>query len=92
MRLTALELNKRPKRRANETAEIEFMQESGAKRSGNGVSASKSPKAHFGTSRKNGYVHVISPATLSAIRKWVGIEKSHMATVLRAFADAGAKI
>jgi hypothetical protein len=68
------------------------MQKSGSRKIENGAYASKNAKAHFRGSRKNGYVHVISPATASEIRRGIGIKRSDTAMVLRAFAEAGVKV
>jgi hypothetical protein len=58
----------------------------------NGSDHQQSLKAGSGTRHKNAYVHVISPATASEIRRAVGIKRSHSTNVFRAFADAGVKI
>jgi hypothetical protein len=68
------------------------MPKGGSKIAGNAATLSKSAKAHFAKRRENGYVHVISPATASEIRREVGIKKSDTATVLRVFADLGVKV
>jgi hypothetical protein len=57
-----------------------------------GASVLKNAKAHFCKSHVNGYVHVISPASASEIRRAVGIKKSDTATVLRVFAGIGVKV
>ena len=41
---------------------------------------------------KNGYVHVISPATGSEIRKTLGIGRSQVQNILRAFGAAGVEV
>ena len=41
---------------------------------------------------KNGHVHVISPATGSEIRKTLGIGRSQVQNILRAFDAAGVEI
>jgi hypothetical protein len=40
----------------------------------------------------NGHVHVISPATATEIRRTLGIGKSQIQNVLRAFGAAGVKV
>jgi GTP-sensing pleiotropic transcriptional regulator CodY len=56
------------------------------------ANVSKSAKAHLGRNRVDGYVHVISPATVSEIDRAVGIKRSHVVNILRAFAEAGIKV
>jgi hypothetical protein len=68
------------------------MPKHGSIKTKNGASVLKNAKAHFGDSHANGYIHVISPATASEIRRAVGIKKSDTATVLRVFANIGVKV
>jgi hypothetical protein len=63
-----------------------------SRKSGNGVYGQRSLKTQLGTSRKNGFVHVVSPATASEIEKALGITKTQKANVLRVFAAAGVKL
>jgi hypothetical protein len=63
-----------------------------SKESGNGLHGRQSLNTRFGTGRKNGFVHVVSPATVSEIERALGITKSQKANVLRAFAAAGVKL
>jgi hypothetical protein len=59
---------------------------------GNGGQGRQNLKSRLGTSRKNGFVHVVSPATVSEIERALGITKTQKANVLRAFAAAGVKL
>jgi hypothetical protein len=68
------------------------MQKRHSKIARNGINGPKSLKSGVGGSRKKGYVHVISPATASEIRRAVGIRPSHTRNVMRAFAAAGIKV
>jgi hypothetical protein len=58
----------------------------------NGENALKNAKVHSCKRRVNGYVHVISPATASEIRRAVGIKKSDTTTVLRVFGNIGVHV
>jgi hypothetical protein len=58
----------------------------------NGIFARESAKARVVGGRKNGYIHVISPATASEIQRAIGIKPSHIKNVLRAFSEAGIKV
>ena len=40
----------------------------------------------------NGHVHVVSPATASEIRKTLGIGRSQVRNILRAFEAAGVEV
>jgi hypothetical protein len=68
------------------------MQKRHSKNARNGMNGPKSLKSGVGVSCKNGYVHLISPATASEIRRAIGIKPSHTKTMMRAFAAAGIKI
>jgi hypothetical protein len=68
------------------------MQKRHSKSARNGTNGPKSLKSGDGGSRKNGYVHVISPATASEIRRALGIKPSDTRNVMRAFAAAGVKV
>lgn len=48
-------------------------------------------RAHIRGAR-NGHIHVISPATASEIRRTLGIGKSEIQNVLRAFRAAGVEV
>jgi len=61
-------------------------------KSRNGVRVSRSLKSGLGNGRKNGFVHVVSPATASEMERALGITKMQKANVLRAFAAAGVKL
>jgi hypothetical protein len=41
---------------------------------------------------RNGHIHVISPATATEIRKTLGIGKTEIQNVLRAFQAAGVEV
>jgi hypothetical protein len=58
----------------------------------NGIHGRPSLKLRVETDRKNGFVHVVSPATASDIERTLGITKIQKANVLRAFAAAGVKL
>jgi hypothetical protein len=64
----------------------------GTKESGNGAPGLRSLNTRFGRGRKNGFVHMASPATVSENEKAPGITKTQKAVVLRAFAAAGVKL
>lgn len=54
--------------------------------------AMKKHRPHIGraqASKRNGHLHVISPATASEIRKTLGIGKSQVKNILLAFSAAG---
>jgi hypothetical protein len=68
------------------------MPKSGSRKTGIGANGAKNAKIHFRKNRVNGYVHVISPATASEIRRAVGVKRSDTATVLRVFANVGVKV
>lgn len=70
----------------------EIMQKSHSKKAGNGVRRIKSLKLRLGGRRKNGYVHVTRPGTVSEIRRTLGIKPSHIRNVLRAFKAAGVEL
>jgi hypothetical protein len=55
----------------------------------NGTFAQKSAKARVVKGRKNGYIHIISPATASEIERAVGVKRSNVRNVLRAFSEVG---
>jgi len=61
-------------------------------KSGKGVYGRQTLKSPLATSRKNGFVHVASPATACEIERALGITKAQKANVLRAFAAAGVKL
>ena len=61
-------------------------------KSGDGSHGRPRLKSQLGGSRKNGFVHVVSPATASEIERELGITKIQKANVLRAFAAAGVKL
>jgi hypothetical protein len=67
------------------------MQKSHSKKAGNGVQKPKSLKSRRGGRGKNGFVHVISAATVSEIRRELGIKPYHIRNVTRAFKMAGIK-
>jgi hypothetical protein len=48
--------------------------------------------AHRNDMAKEHYVHVISPATASEIRKTLRIRRSQVRTILRAFNAVGVKV
>ncbi len=63
-----------------------------SQKSGNGAHGQQRLKSRLGTSRENGFVHVISPATASEIERALGIKKAQVVNILRAFEVAGVKV
>jgi len=61
-------------------------------KSGNGIHGRQSLKLRSGARQKNGFVHVVSPATASEIRRTLGITKTQIRNVRRAFIAAGIAI
>ena len=57
-----------------------------------GVNGASGQKPQIRGRHKNGFVHVISPATFSQIRRAAGIKPSHISNVRRAFEEAGVKV
>jgi hypothetical protein len=68
------------------------MQKSHSKKAGNGVQKPNNLKSGPGGRGKNGFVHVISPATVSEIRRELGIKPYHIRNVRRAFKMAGVEV
>jgi hypothetical protein len=62
------------------------------KKTGKGMRSRQSIGVRPGTRQKNGYVHVISPATASEIRRTLRIKSTQIANILRAFDAAGVKV
>jgi hypothetical protein len=58
----------------------------------NGIHVRQNIKVRTGARQKNGFVHVASPATASEIRRTLGITKTQIRNVRRAFLAAGIKI
>jgi hypothetical protein len=63
-----------------------------SRKSENGMPVPKGAKARAGNGHENGYIHVISPATASEIKRAVGVKRSHITNILRAFSEAGIKV
>lgn len=63
-----------------------------SQRSVNRVRGRQGPKPRLVKGRKNGFVHVASPATASQIERALGITKAQKANVLRAFGASGVKL
>jgi hypothetical protein len=74
-----------------QSSEKDHMSKGDSRKTENGAD-SKSAKALVRKNRVNGYVHVISPATASEIRRAIGVKRSDTATVLRVFANIGVKV
>jgi hypothetical protein len=68
------------------------MQKKHSKNAEAGVCGRQSLKSRSDGNHKNGFMHVASPATASEIQRTLGIKRSHIDNMMRAFAAAGVKI